>query len=52
MVSAVEETGVTLTSTGLFNMPDASPLISGGMVAEKNKVCLFCGNAAITRFTS
>ena len=38
MVSTVDETGVTSTFSGWVSMEFASFSISGGMVAEKNKV--------------
>src|SRR5690606_40589197 len=52
MVSAVEETGVTSTFEGLNKMASASFMISGGMVAEKNRDWRFLGNAANNFLTS
>ena len=52
MVSAVDDTGVTSTFSGLVNMVLASCWISFGIVAEKNSVCLFAGTLAMIFFTS
>ena len=38
MVSAVDDTGVTSTFSGLCKMVLANLVISGGMVAEKKSV--------------
>ncbi len=41
MISTVEETGVTVTELGLFKIAFERVTISGGMVAEKKRDCLF-----------
>ena len=38
MRSAVDETGATVTSTGLLSSEPASLAMAGGMVAEKNRL--------------
>ena len=43
--STVEAGGVTLTRAGFGSISPASRAISGGMVAEKNSVCRFLGQA-------
>ena len=44
MVSAVDETGVTAIFLGLLRIFREREMIFSGMVAEKNKDCLFLGN--------
>ena len=46
MISTVDETGVTETLAGLYKKEFANLVISGGMVAEKNKDCFFLGRMA------
>ena len=46
MISTVEETGVTVTELGLFKIALERVTISGGMVAEKKRDCLFLGKTA------
>ncbi len=43
MVSTVEDTGVIFISAGFLRIVPASLAMSGGIVAEKNKVCFFGG---------
>lgn len=52
MISTVEEAGVTSTFSGFVNIEFASVSISGGMVAEKNRVCLFVGSSFRMRLIS
>ena len=52
MMSTVEEAGVTSTFSGLVNIEFANVSISGGMVAEKNKVCLRAGSSFRMRLMS
>ncbi len=46
MISTVDETGVTDTELGLFKIALAKLTISEGIVAEKNRDCLFFGKTA------
>jgi len=46
MVSAVEDTGLTTTFSGLSNICRDKSKMFLGIVAEKNKDCLLCGNIA------
>ena len=52
MISTVEETGVTVTFWGCTKIVLANCTISGGIVAEKNKDCLFFGSTASNFLTS
>ena len=52
MLSTVDDTGVTATFSGFFRIVSASREISGGIVAEKNRVCRPAGSFAMIFFTS
>lgn len=52
MVFAVDETGATSIFMEFTRIEFASPRISFGIVAEKNKVCFLTGSFVSTFFTS